>query len=143
MDRQQVTVATTVPVTPERAWELYTRPESITQWNFASDDWCCPSASTDLREGGLHKARMEAKDGSFGFDFEGTYSEVDAPNAVTMVMGDGRSSRTTFRPAGEGTTVETTFDAEGENSVEMQRGGWQSILDNYRKHVERVAGGDR
>ena len=137
MALQQINVSTTVPVKPDRAWELYTDPQSVTKWNFANDDWHCPSAKIDLRIGGIHKARMEAKDGSFGFDFEGAYSEVDAPHALTLVLGDGRVSRTTFAPSAGGTRVETTFDAEAESSAEMQRDGWQAILDNYQKFAEQ------
>jgi len=139
MTSQQITVATTVPVSPERAWELYTNASDVTQWNFAIDEWHCPSASIDLRVGGTHSARMEAKDGSFGFDFEGTYTEVQAPHTLTLVLGDGRKSRTTFEPVSDGTRVETIFDAETQNPVEMQRGGWQAILENYRKYAERVS----
>lgn len=139
MTLQQVTVATTVPLTLERAWEAYTDPNAVTQWNFANDEWHCPSASIDLRVGGPHKARMEAKDGSFGFDFEGTYSEVDAPNSLTLVLADGRKSRTTFEHSSDGTLVRTMFDAEAENPVEMQREGWQGILNNYQKFAERVS----
>jgi uncharacterized protein YndB with AHSA1/START domain len=138
---QKIIVATTVPVPPERAWELYTNPKEVVRWNFASDEWHCPSASIDLQAGGIHKARMEAKDGSFGFDFEGTYAEVDAPHALTLVLGDGRQSRTTFAPSANGTRVETTFDAETENPLEMQRDGWQAILDNYGKRAAQVASG--
>lgn len=137
MTSQRIYVATTVPVSPERAWELFTDPDHVTQWNFANDDWHCPSASIDLRVGGTHKARMEAKDGSFGFDFEGTYEEVEAPHALTLVLGD-RKARTTFEPVPGGTRVETNFDAESQNPVEMQRAGWQAILDNYRKHAEQA-----
>jgi uncharacterized protein YndB with AHSA1/START domain len=107
------------------------------QWNFASDDWCCPAAEVDLRPGGIHKARMEARDGSFGFDFAGTYSEVDAHKALTLVLGDGRESRTTFAACDGGTRVETTFDAESQNPVEMQRDGWQAILDSFSAHVAK------
>ena len=139
MTIKQITVSATVPVSEARAWELYTSPAEVTHWNFANDEWHCPSATIDLREGGVHNARMEAKDGSFGFNFEGTYSEVDAPNALTLVLGDGRKSRTTFKSVEEGTLVETTFDAEDENSADMQRDGWQAILNNYRKHVEQMA----
>ena len=140
MAAQQITVATTVPLAPERAWELYTDPRSVTEWNFAVDEWHCPSASIDLRVGGTHTARMEARDGSFGFDFGGTYTEVDAPRSLALVLGDGRKSRTTFEPSEAGTLVQTTFDAEAQNPVEMQRDGWQAILNNYRKHGEQVAG---
>lgn len=139
MAAQQIIVATMVPVNPERAWALYTNPNDVTQWNFATDEWHCPSASIDLRVGGTHNARMEAKDGSFGFDFEGTYSEVDAPHSLTLVMGDGRKSRTTFISSPGGTLVETKFEAEATNPAEMQREGWQAILDNYRKHAEQTS----
>lgn len=141
MAAQKITVFTTVPVPPERAWGLYTDPHAVTQWNFASDDWCCPSASTELKVGGVHRARMEARNGSFGFDFEGRYTEVDAPHALTLLLGDGRQSRTIFQPVPGGTRVETSFDAEGQNPAEMQRNGWQAILDNYRRHVEETAAG--
>ena len=137
MALQQITVATTVPVPPARAWALFTQPESITQWNFASDDWHCPSASVDLAVGGTHKAQMAARDGSFSFDFEGIYTEVLAPQAVTLLLGDGRRSRTTFAPVADGTLVQTSFDPETENPPELQRQGWQAILDNYRKYAER------
>jgi uncharacterized protein YndB with AHSA1/START domain len=140
MPAEKLRVATEVPLPAERAWHVYTDPTEISRWNFANDEWHCPRASTDLRVGGLHSARMEAKDGSFGFDFEATYTEVDAPRALTMVLGDGRQCRTTFYPSGTGTRVETTFDAEAENPVEMQRDGWQAILSNYQKRAEQVAG---
>lgn len=136
MKPQPLTVAARVPVSPTRAWELFTNPHAVTQWNFASDDWQCPSASIDLTVGGVHRARMEARDGSFGFDFEGVYSEVEAPHALTLVLGDGRKARTTFTQSADGTLVETVFDAEDQNPPEMQQAGWQAILNNYRKHVE-------
>jgi uncharacterized protein YndB with AHSA1/START domain len=138
---EQITVATTVPLPPQDAWQAYTDPDEVVRWNFASDDWHCPSAEIDLRVGGLHRARMEARDGSFGFDFEGTFTEVDAPRVLALVLGDGRRSRTTFQPVAGGTLVETTFDPETENPVEMQREGWQAILDNYRKRTEVIAAG--
>lgn len=141
MAAQQITVTTNVPVPPARAWELFTDPNEVMRWNFAADEWHCPSASIDLRVGGTHNARMEAKDGSFGFDFEGTYTEVDAPHSLVLTLGDGRQSRTSFRPLANGTLVETIFDAETENPVEMQRGGWQAILNNYRRRAEQVAAG--
>lgn len=139
MPAQQIRVSTTVPVSPARAWALYTDPDAVTRWNFASDDWSCPSAIIDLRVGGTHKARMEAKDGSFGFDFEGTYTEIEAPHSLTLLLGDGRKSRTTFSQSATETIVETTFDAEAENPIEMQRDGWQAILNNYRKLVEQLS----
>ena len=137
MTAQQISVSTIVPVEPKRAWQLYTNPDDIVQWNFANDEWHCPSANVDLKVGGTHTARMEAKDGSFGFDFHGTYTEVNEPKALTLELEDGRKSRTTFSASGSGTVIQTIFDAEAENSAEMQRAGWQAILDNFRKHAER------
>ena len=139
MPAQQISVTTTVTASPERAWALYTHPDAVTRWNFASDDWSCPSAIIDLRVGGAHKARMEAKDGSFGFDFEGTYTEIEAPHSLTLLLGDGRKSRTTFNPSAGGTIVETTFDADADTPIDMQRDGWQAILNNYRKLVEELS----
>jgi uncharacterized protein YndB with AHSA1/START domain len=139
----QLSVSTLVPVTPEQAWKLYTSPNEVIQWNFASDDWHCPSAGIDLAVGGKHQARMEAKDGSFGFDFVGVYSEVEPPSVLTLVMADGRTSRTTFIRTPQGTLIETTFDADPENPLDAQRAGWQAILDNYRKHAEHAEAGSR
>ncbi|MGB0132401.1 SRPBCC family protein [Dokdonella sp.] len=132
----KITIETLIAAPVEQVWDAFTTPADIIQWNFASDDWCCPWAEVDLRVGGVHKARMEAKDGSFGFDFEGVYEEVAPNSAVTLAMCDGRKARTTFEPVGSSTRVMTEFDAETENSVEMQRDGWQAILDNFRRHVE-------
>jgi uncharacterized protein YndB with AHSA1/START domain len=134
---QKITISTTVSAPVGRVWQAFTSPTHITRWNFASDTWCCPSAQVDLRVGGAYRARMEAKDGSFGFDFEGVYDEVELGKAITLTMSDGRKARTTFEPIGSGTSVTTVFDAEAQNSVEMQRSDWQAILDNFRKHVER------
>lgn len=139
MTTQQITVSTDVKAPVERVWQAYTTPADITRWNFASDDWCCPRAEADLRVGGNYRARMEAKDGSFGFDFEAVYEEVEPGKAVTMAMTDGREARTTFEATDTGTKVTTVFDAESENPVEMQRDGWQAILNNFKAHVERSA----
>lgn len=136
MNDQQITIETTIDSPVKRVWEAHTTPADIIQWNFASDDWCCPSAEVDLRLGGTYKARMEAKDGSFGFDFEAIYEELDPLNALTLAMGDGRKARTTFEPLGDKTRVTTIFDAETQNPIEMQRDGWQAILDNFKSHVE-------
>lgn len=135
-EAQKITVETTVAAPVEQVWRAYTTPHDITQWNAASEDWCCPSAEVDLRVGGSYKARMEAKDGSFGFDFEAAYSEVVPHTAITLAMCDGRNARTTFESRGNGTVVTTVFDAEGQNSIEMQRAGWQAILDNFKTYVE-------
>ncbi len=135
--RQKITVETTVAALAATVWSAYTTPDDITQWNFASDDWCCPRADVDLRVGGKQISRMEAKDGSMGFDFEGTYEEIEPHKSITLVLDDGRKARTTFTEQSGETHVETTFDAETQNPVEMQRDGWQAILDNFRAHVER------
>ncbi|SMC86566.1 SRPBCC family protein [Primorskyibacter flagellatus] len=136
MSTQKVTIEATIDAPVERVWKNYTTPADITQWNFASDDWCCPSAEADLKVGGAYKARMEAKDGSFGFDLEAVYEEIEPHEALTMAMSDGRKARTTFESAGGKTTVTTTFDAEDQNSIDMQRDGWQAILYNFKRHVE-------
>jgi uncharacterized protein YndB with AHSA1/START domain len=137
MMTQKITITTTTSAPVERAWQAFTTPADIIKWNFASDDWCCPSAAVDLRVGGAYKARMEAKDKSFGFDFEAVFEEVVPLKALTLAMSDGRKARTTFEATGNGTRVTTVFDAETQNSIEMQRSGWQAILDNFRRHVER------
>ncbi|WP_136637158.1 SRPBCC family protein [Pseudooceanicola onchidii] len=136
MSQQTITIDTIVDVPSEIAWDRFTEPGHITQWNFASDDWQCPRAENDLRVGGTYTARMEAKDGSFGFDFTAVYDDVQPLRRLSYVMEDGRRVVTTFTPEGLATRVTTTFDAESENDVEMQRAGWQAILDSYRRHVE-------
>lgn len=137
---QRITIATIVGVPPATAWTAFTSPHAITQWNQASPDWHCPSADVDLRVGGRHRARMEARDGSMGFDLTGTYEEVDPPHALTLVLDDGRHARTTFTPEGAGTRVVTVFDPESVHPLDMQRDGWQAILDSYAAFVARSAG---
>jgi uncharacterized protein YndB with AHSA1/START domain len=132
---EPIVVETHVPVPPEAAWHAFTDPAAITRWNFATPEWCCPHAEVDLRPGGRHVARMEARDGSMGFDFEGSYEEVDAPRRLVLKLDDGRLSRTMFEPDGRGTRVRTQFDPETSHPVEMQRDGWQAILDNYSAYV--------
>ncbi|MEC9310992.1 MAG: SRPBCC family protein [Pseudomonadota bacterium] len=131
----QITIQSDVSALPPRVWEAYTKPEHITRWNFASDDWCCPSASNDMRVGGTYVARMEAKDGSFGFDLRATYDEITPGQSFTYTLEDGRKVTTTFAPEGDGTRVITTFDAEDQNPVDMQRDGWQAILDNFAAYA--------
>ncbi|MDW4500318.1 SRPBCC domain-containing protein [Sulfitobacter sp. D35] len=135
---EEVTINTTVISSPERAWQAFTSADAITEWNHASPDWHCPRAEVDLRKGGKHFARMEARDGSFGFDFTGIYDEVDPPHALTLRLDDGRRARTTFEADGDRTRVQTVFDAETMNPVEMQRDGWQAILDSYAAYVART-----
>ncbi len=131
-----ITVEVVVSAPAEKAWEYFTNPEHIVKWNFASDDWHSPKADNDLRPGGKFSSRMEAKDGSFGFDFVGTYNEVRQPEFISYSIEDGRMVSITFAPEGEGTKVTEQFEAESQNSEEMQHGGWQAILDNYKKVVD-------
>ncbi|SFC53856.1 Uncharacterized conserved protein YndB, AHSA1/START domain [Flagellimonas taeanensis] len=137
MEKEKITVQTTVKKNVERVWECWTDPEHITQWNFAADSWCCPKAENDLKVGGKYRARMEAKDGSFGFDFEAVYDEVAKHKKISYTMTDGRQATTTFETSGTGTLVTTVFDPENQNPLEMQQGGWQAILNNFKAYVER------
>lgn len=132
----KVTVTTTVNADSKKAWDYYTKPEHITRWNFADPSWQCPSAVNDMRVGGKYSARMEAKDGSFGFDFEATYDEVVDGKQFTYTMPDGRQATVVFDKEGNQTEVVVSFDPEQENPVEMQKGGWQAILDNFKKYTE-------
>lgn len=136
MEPTKITVAATVAADANKAWDYYTKPEHITQWNFATDDWQCPKAENDLRTGGKYTARMEAKDGSFGFDFEAVYDEVNKPHTLTYTMGDGRKAATHFEDLGGSTKVTTTFDAEQEHDADMQQQGWQAILNNFKQYTE-------
>ena len=120
----------------DEVWVLWNEPEHITQWNFASDDWCCPRAENDLRVGGRLCSRMEAKDGSFGFDFEAVYDEVLSESKLAYTMTDGRQAETRFEDLGDSTRVTTIFDAESSNPVDMQRAGWQAILNNFKGYAE-------
>ena len=133
----QITIESIVSAKASKVWEYWTKPEHITRWNFADRSWQCPSAENDLRIGGKYKARMEAKDGSFGFDFEAIYDEVVDQQKITYTMGDGRKSTTTFEDLGDKTKVTTVFDAEAQNPAEMQKNGWQAILNNFKAYVEQ------
>lgn len=117
-------------------WEMWTNPNHITKWNFATDEWCCPSAENDLKPGGKFSYRMEAKDGSMGFDFNGTYDEIDKPNKILYTLGDDRKTEIVFSSKDGSTEIKETFEAEGSNPVEMQAAGWQSILNNFKRYVE-------
>jgi uncharacterized protein YndB with AHSA1/START domain len=135
---QQITISAYVDAPPARAWDAYHSPQANTKWNKASPDWHCPSAKVDLRVGGKYTARMEARDGSEGFDFVATYEEVDAPRVVAFRLDDNRHVRTTFEPEGAGTRVTTVFEAETTYPVEVQREGWQAILDSYADYVRQT-----
>ncbi|HVK60726.1 MAG TPA: SRPBCC family protein [Bdellovibrionales bacterium] len=136
----KIKIEATIAAPTSKVWEAWTKPEHITKWNFASDDWQCPWAKNDLRVGGVYAARMEAKDGSFGFEFEAIYDEVVDQKKITYTMGDGRKATTDFESLGEKTKVTTVFDAEKENPEAMQRDGWQAILNNFKKYAESLRG---
>lgn len=132
----QITVSTVVHAPLAEVWRAYNTPEDIMQWNAASDDWHTTASTVDLRPGGMFSSRMEAKDGSFGFDFAGTYTEVVPHERIAYALGE-RNAVVTFAEGSEGVTVTVTFDAENTHPEEMQRAGWQAILDNFKRHVER------
>lgn len=131
----KITVETVVHAPIAEVWRAYTTPDDIKQWNAASDDWHTTKASIDLRVGGAFSSRMEAKDGSFGFDFAGTYTNI-APHALIEYSFGDREATVEFVEGADGVKVRVTFDAETEHSVEQQRQGWQAILNNFAKHVE-------
>ena len=132
----KITVAATLNAPVQKVWEAWSNPADIVKWNSPDPSWHCPSSENDLTEGGRFKNRMEARDGSFGFDFEGTYNKVDLHKEITYTMDDGRVATTLFSEKDGKTTVETTFDAEMQNPVEMQKEGWQAILNNFVNYVE-------
>lgn len=131
-----ITVENTVNAPVEKVWKYWTMPEHITKWNNASDDWHTPRAENDLRAGGSFVSRMEAKDGSFGFDFGGVYDVVTENKYIGYTLGDERKVKITFSGNGNATKVEESFEAESTNPIEMQQGGWQAILDNFKKYTE-------
>ncbi|MBI3143894.1 MAG: SRPBCC family protein [Pseudogulbenkiania sp.] len=131
----KITVETTVAAPIEKVWQAYTTPEDIKQWNAASDDWHTTSATVDLRVGGTFSSRMEAKDGSMGFDFAGTYTAVVVHKLIEYSFGD-RAARVEFADSPKGVMVRVTFDSEPTHSIEQQRDGWQAILNNFTRHVE-------
>jgi len=135
--QQSITIETTVNAPVEKVWEIWNKPEHIIQWNSASPDWHTPSAENDLRVGGQLKSRMEARDGSMGFDFAGTYTEVKENEKLAYTLGDGRNVEIIFTAVEGGTHVKETFDAENQNSLEMQRMGWQARLDSFRAYAEK------
>jgi uncharacterized protein YndB with AHSA1/START domain len=128
-------VETTVNAPIDKVWRAYTTPDDIKVWNTASDDWHTTKSTVDLRVGGAFSSRMEAKDGSFGFDFAGTYTKIVPHKLIEYSFGD-RVGVVEFLPGTNGVTVRVTFDAESENPVEQQRRGWQAILNNFVKYVE-------
>ena len=133
---ERITVQTSVQSDLDKVWEYWTNPEHIINWNFATDEWCCPNAENDLKSNGKFSCRMEAKDGSMGFDFTGTYDKVIEKERISYKMSDGRKVDILFNQIGNKIQVTETFDAEGTNSDEQQRAGWQAILENFKKYVE-------
>ena len=130
----KITVSTTVRAPIQQVWQAYTSPDDITQWNAASDDWHTTTASVDLRVGGVFSSRMEAKDGSMGFDFAGTYTRIEQHKLIEYSFGD-RMAQVEFADGPDGVLVTVTFDTENVYPVEQQRGGWQAILDNFGRYV--------
>jgi uncharacterized protein YndB with AHSA1/START domain len=133
---EPITIQATIQATKDKVWDYYTEPKHITNWNFASDDWFCPSATNHLMVGGKYSARMEAKDGSFGFDFEGVYDEVVIGEKFDLTFMDSRKMAVVFSDNENNTDVQITFDPENENPKELQRDGWQMILNNFKKYTE-------
>ena len=135
--RTTITIESTIQAAPSRVWELWTVPEHVTQWNHASEDWHSPHAENDVRKGGRFLFTMAAKDGSFSFDFSGTYGEVKPNQYLEYTMDDGRKASVQFIAMGNQTRVVESFETEDTNPIEMQRGGWQAILDNFKKYAEK------
>lgn len=135
-EKALITVRSEVNASVETVWNIWIDPQHIKKWNNASPDWHTPKAENDLREGGRFLSRMEARDGSIGFDFWGVYNKVEKNQSIEYTIGDGRKVQITFIPEGNITTVIETFEAEETNPVEMQQAGWQSILNNFKKYVE-------
>lgn len=134
--KKVISVSTLINAPIDRVWTLWTTPKHIAQWNNASDDWHTPLAENDLRVGGKFLFRMEAKDGSMGFDFEGEYSQVNPNEFIEYTIGDGRNVKIDFFSFGNETKVVENFEAEAVNSIELQHDGWQSILNNFKKYAE-------
>ena len=135
MNATKVTVSAVINAPLATTWDSYTNPAHIVNWNFADPSWHCPSATNDMRVGGTYKARMEAKDGSFGFDFEAVYTEIEKEQYFSYTFGE-RVATVEFRDSGDRTEVVVTFDPETQNPVDMQRAGWQAILNNFKNYTE-------
>lgn len=133
-----LTVEIRVKGSIDNVWKYWTMPEHITMWNFASDDWYCPTATNILKPEGRFSSRMEARDGSFGFDFSGTYKKVEHHRQLISVLDDNRTVETTFQDLGDEIRIVECFEPEDENAYEDQLKGWQMILDNFKKYVESI-----
>lgn len=135
-DKVVITVETSINAPIEKVWNCWTLPEHITKWNHASDDWHCPAAENDLRPGGKFSYTMAAKDGSFSFDFSGVHTAITSQHNINTILDDGRKMEVTFEEKDGKTKVVESFEAEDINTIELQKGGWQAILDNFKKHTE-------
>ena len=135
MNTTPIRVSATINADKSKVWDYYTKPKHITQWNFADPSWHCPEAKNDLKVGGIYFARMEAKDGSFGFDFEANYTEVTLGSSLTYTFG-GRNCSVELKEDNDTTQITVTFDPETENPIEMQQQGWQAILNNFKHYTE-------
>jgi uncharacterized protein YndB with AHSA1/START domain len=135
-EKTVITVENMINAPVEKVWENWTKPEHIVKWNQASDDWHTTKAENDLRKGGKFSSRMEAKDGSFGFDFGGVYDEVKTNEYIEYTIGDGRKVNIYFTSEGNKTNVVQEFEAESTNPIEMQKGGWQAIMNSFKKYTE-------
>jgi len=133
---QVITVETTVNAPIGKVWKYWTEPQHITKWNNASPDWHTPKSENDLREGGKFSSTMAAKDGSMSFDFWGIYTKVEPNKKIEYTLGDDRKVKIAFSEEGKGIKIVENFEAESENSIEMQKGGWQAIMDNFKKYTE-------
>jgi uncharacterized protein YndB with AHSA1/START domain len=134
----KITVSTTIDVPIEKVWECFNEPEHVMNWNYASPDWHCPKSTNDLRVGGSFNHTMAAKDGSFSFEFEGKYLEIKPLELIHYDLVDGRNIFVNFEKTGDKTKVTEIFDAETENSIELQKAGWQAILDNFKTYIEGI-----
>ncbi|HCT31324.1 MAG TPA: polyketide cyclase [Bacteroidales bacterium] len=136
--KTKITVQATVNLPIDKVWEFWTNPKHIIRWNSASDDWHTPRAENDLRVGGKFLARMESKDGTMGFDFEGIYTDVKPNKLIAYKLADEREISVEFESVNNATHIIETFDAETENTLELQRQGWQAILDNFKRYAEGI-----
>ena len=132
---EKIIIKAIISADKQKVWDYYTQPDHITKWNFADPSWHCPSASNDLKIGGRYVARMEAKDGSFGFDFEAVYSKISMENNFTYGL-DKRNVIVEFKELNKQTEITVSFDPENENPIELQRNGWQAILNNFKNYTE-------
>ena len=133
--KNKITVAATIDADAQKVWEYYTEPKHIVNWNFADPSWHCPKASNEMKVGGTYNARMEAKDGSFGFDFEAVYTNIIKGDEFTYEFG-GRTATVKLNKLNDQTEIVVVFDPEEENPIEMQKDGWQAILNNFKLYTE-------